>query len=127
MTLNKFFWLSPLAVVAYDAAASVASLSLGFAYAYAGIGSAIIYAVAGFLSARISGFLAGILVGVIMGLVDATIGWGVSWAIGPGRPSSGAISASQWLVAASSVTIIAVICASIGGLVAHVLQSRSVA
>jgi hypothetical protein len=127
MALNKVLWVTPLVVIAYDTTASLASLSLGFTYAYAGIGSAIIYATGGFFAASAAGFKSSILVGVVAGLTDATIGWGISWAIGPGRPASGSLSTSQWFVAASSVAIVAIVCAAIGGLIAHLVQARGVA
>ena len=127
MALSKVLLITPLAVTAYDAVASLASLALGLPYTYAGIGSAIIYAALGFFASSATGFASSILVGVVAGLADATIGWGVSWALGPGRPATGSLSMGQWFVAASSVTIVAIICASIGGLIARLLHSRSVA
>ena len=102
-------------------------MGLGFSYAYAGIGSAIIYAGAGFFAAIVVGFRSSILVGVAAGLVDATIGWGVSWAIGPGRVASGELSVAKWFGAASSVVVLAVVCAAVGGFIARQVRARSVA
>ena len=126
MSLNKMIWIAPLAVIGYDCMASVASLMLGFQYGYAAFGSALIYGVTGYFAARTSTFALSFLVGISAGLVDATVGWGVSWAIGPGRRPNNSISFSQWSFAAMSVTAMAVICATVGGLIARMLQSRGV-
>ena len=72
-----------IAVLAFDAIASVASQRLGFEYGSAAVGSGIIYTAIGFLAAGRGGVQAAALAGATMGLVDATLGWAVSWAIGP--------------------------------------------
>ncbi|WP_157604379.1 hypothetical protein [Rhizobacter sp. Root1221] len=127
MSFSKLLWITALVVIAYDVVASLASLILGFSYAYAGIGSAIIYAGAGFLAASAVGFRPTILVGVAAGLVDATIGWTVSWAIGPGRLASGELSLAKWFGAASSVVVLAVVCAAAGSFIARQVRARRVA
>ena len=127
MALSKIVWIAPLVVIGYDVVASVASLLLGFRYAYAGIGSAIIYGMAGFFAARQSSLATTLVVGLAAGLSDATVGWGISWAIGPGRTTNSSLSMSQWSLAAISVTVFAVICAFVGSLIARLLQSRGIA
>lgn len=118
------------AVIAYDAAASTASLAFGFSYAYAGVGSILIYAASGFFAARTRTLWFSLLVGVIAGVADATVGWGVSWAVGPGRPPSGSLTFTGWLATVASVVVLASVCAGIGGVVGRFtrrLQSARVA
>ena len=118
MSILYIVFLTVITVVAYDLAASIASRSLSFPYAYASIGSALIYASAGFVSAQTGGLSSSIVVGVIAGLADSTIGWRVSWLLGPGRHPSGSLSLPQWFSAAVFTALLASVCAFIGGLVA---------
>ena len=113
------------AVVAYDAAASAASLIFRFPYIYATVGSVLIYAIGGFLLARVRGFMSSALAGAFLGSVDATLGWAISWLLGPGRPSAGALSVNQWLLAAVSVVLLAVVCSCVGGTIAALSRPRS--
>ena len=108
---------SCLAVVVWDAAASVGSLVLGVPYANASVGSFLIYLVAGFLAARIKSCSFSLVVGLAAGITDATLGWGVSWVLGPGRLPAGSFTATQLLSASGSVIVVAMALAGIGGLV----------
>src|SRR5688572_27729096 len=89
--------LGVVAVVAFDAVASVASLAAGFDYAYSAIGSCLIYAAFGFLVGRSSSIFTAACVGAVLGLADASLGWGVSWSIGPGRLPPGLLTATVWV------------------------------
>jgi hypothetical protein len=82
--------LGCVAVVAFDALASVAADGLDFEYANLWPLSLAIYVLFSFLVARRARSLkAGLGAGALVALVDATIGWAVSWWIGPGAPDSG--------------------------------------
>ena len=85
MRIAQFFGLACIAVLAFDALASFASLAIGFNYGRASFGSAFMYMVFAFFCARKFGFGSAFLLGTAMGLTDATLGWAISWAIGPGR------------------------------------------
>ncbi|MCC8473390.1 hypothetical protein LN458_05200 [Xanthomonas arboricola] len=111
----KFFALSCLAVVVFDAVTSLASLVLGFPYTYATFGSAILYIAFAFFAARKFGFWAAVLLGLAMGITDATLGWAVSWAIGPGRLAAGTLTLSVWLYTATFVVVLGAIYGLIGG------------
>lgn len=115
MQALKFFALSSLAVIVFDAIASVASLALGFPYTYAAFGSAVLYIAFAFFAAREFGFWVAVLLGATMGITDATIGWAVSWAIGPGRLAAGALTPSVWLYTAAFVVVLGIIYGLIGG------------
>jgi hypothetical protein len=75
-----------LAIVAFDAVASIISRTSGIEYTRFAYGSYLIQAAAGFFGRR-SGlsFWGATLLGTWVGFVEATIGWAVSWWIGPGR------------------------------------------
>jgi len=77
--------VSSLIVIAFDSLGAVAARHWGFPYTRLGIGSLIIYGVAGYMAARASTIRGGVLAAAFVGLVDATIGWIVSSIIGPGR------------------------------------------
>ena len=101
-------------MLAFDAAASVASVALQFPYQYASVGSALIYVAFTFLAARKFGFWRGVLMGAALGCVDATLGWAISWAIGPGRVPPEQISLGIWAFTLASVVGIGTICGLIG-------------
>jgi hypothetical protein len=114
-----------IAVVVFDALASVAALQLGFDYTRAAFGSWLIYAAVGFLAARAGGGLPpALLAGIILGLVDATVGWAVSWAVGPGRPPEGTLSVGRWAVAAITVAVTGGCIGLLGGVVARLTAGR---
>lgn len=111
----KFFALSSLSVIAFDAVASIASLGLGFPYSYATFGSAVLYIVFAYFAARMFGFRAALLLGAIMGITDVTLGWAVSWAIGPGRIAIDTLTLSDWFYTAAFATVLGAIFGLIGG------------
>jgi hypothetical protein len=106
-----------LAVVAFDAAASLASRAAAVSYAWATVGSWLLYAGFGLLAARAAPAApvrTAALVGAALGLTDATLGWAVSWAIGAGRVSGG-LTVGRWLATAVFVTALAAGVAAAGG------------
>jgi hypothetical protein len=110
-------WLyGGLAVVAFDAIASVLSRQFGFAYTTAAWGSYVLYVAVGFFAARRGGMGAAIEAGVLVGLVDASAGLAVSWVIGPGHPAGFTLTPLSWCVVAIAVAFAAAICGAIGGL-----------
>ncbi|HEV3192285.1 MAG TPA: hypothetical protein VGY54_17355 [Polyangiaceae bacterium] len=112
MTWRLVSW-GALAIVVFDALASVASRTLGFSYGYATVGSWLIYAVFGFMIGRRANVGAASLGVAIIAVVEATIGWAVSWAIGPGRPPKGTPSIG---ILATTVVLVAFTGAIIGAL-----------
>jgi hypothetical protein len=85
--MSKFWKIVSAGVVAvllFDTAASFAAKGLGFPYAYASIGSVLIYSMVGYFSFRWSGLVRAIGAAILVELVDATLGWFISWQIGPG-------------------------------------------
>lgn len=123
----KFFALSCLAVIVFDAVASVASLALGFPYTYAAFGSAVLYIAFAFFAARKFGFLAAVLFGFAMGITDATLGWAVSWAIGPGRLAASTLTLSVWLYTATFVVVLAAMYGLVGGGIGAITGRRRAA
>ncbi|QNP40174.1 hypothetical protein [Lysobacter solisilvae (ex Woo and Kim 2020)] len=115
MQALKFFALSSLSVIAFDAVASVASLGLGFPYSYATLGSAALYIVFAYFAARMFGFWPALLLGAVMGITDVTLGWAVSWAIGPGRVSGVTLTPSVWVYTAVFAIVLGAIFGLIGG------------
>ncbi|PPT35780.1 hypothetical protein XarbCFBP8132_19730 [Xanthomonas arboricola] len=115
MQALKFFALSCLAVIVFDAVASLVSLVLGFPYTYAAFGSAILYIAFGFFANSKFGFWAAVLLGLAMGITDATLGWAVSWAIGPGRLAGGTLTLSVWFYTTTFAVILGAIYGLIGG------------
>ncbi|WP_148040993.1 hypothetical protein [Montanilutibacter psychrotolerans] len=124
MQAFKFFALSSLSVIAFDALASVASVALGFPYSYTAFGSAALYIVLAFFAARMFGFWAAIALGVVMGITDVTIGWAVSWAIGPGRYDVGTLTPSDWIFTALFAAVLGAIYGLIGGSVGTFARRR---
>lgn len=106
-----------LAVLVFDTLASLASRSLGFPYAKAAIGSFVIYAAVGFAAGRVAPIATAAGIAAVVGLVEATAGWWLSWQIGPGRISSGALSATM----AIRTIIIVMLTAGFIGAIAGVL------
>ena len=119
--------LSFLAVVAFDALAGIASQTVGFPYAYAAFGSALLYILFAWLITRSSGFWAAVLLGMAMGLIDASAGWAVSWVIGAGRLPPGTLTVTVWLVTAVSVVILGAIYGLIGGGIGAIARRRRAA
>lgn len=118
--------LGVVAVIAFDAIASVVSRSTGISYSWATYGSWILYTLLGYLAGRASPAAAlksAALAGVIIGLADATLGWATSWSLGQGRVAGG-ISAAQWTFVAAIVTLFAIGFAALGGSFARMQNSR---
>ena len=84
----NFFWrlvATGIAVVlAFDVAAALASVLIGYPYEYASAGSVLIYATAGYRAFRGAGLKAAIGAALCIEAADATLGWALSWWIGPG-------------------------------------------
>jgi len=116
--LAKVLVVVAIAIVVFDALASIASVRLRFPYPRAVIGSWIIYATVGFCaSAGGGGVLAGAMSGIAMGIVDATAGWAVSAMIGPGRIPGG-LSFRRWAGVTLTVAAAAGCVGVIGALLA---------
>ena len=107
--------LGMLAVVAFDAIASLASLAIGFNYEYSAFGSLLLYCVFGYWASSVRTILFASIVGALMGLTDASLGWAVSWILGPGRWEPGLLTLSTWALIALQITAVAAICALLGG------------
>ena len=99
-----------IAVLVFDAIASVASIQFGFAYATASVGTWTIYAFVGLYAGARRDVRAAMLAGAAMGGVDATLGWALARTIGAGRVPAGP---ADWLATVITVTLIG---AAIGGL-----------
>ena len=120
--LTKIVCLGAIGVLVFDALASFASLLVGFSYAYATVGSVIIYGIVGYFSFLTGGIGACIRAAILVELVDVTLGWGISWLIGPG-----AFPAQQRTVGTISLSVIfvfifAVVCALLGAGVGRALR-----
>ena len=118
----KIAVLGSLAVVTFDAAASLASRVLNFPYTSASIGSYIIYAAVGFLAWRIGGFRLAALTGAVLGLVDASAGWAVSEVLKANAPPTQELTPMLWVIIAITVMITATICSLSGAVVARLLR-----
>ena len=120
------FWkivsLGTVAVLVFDTTASFASKGLGFPYAYASIGSVLIYAMVGYFTYRRCGLVRAVGAAVLVELVDATLGWFISWQIGPGALPTDQVSTPIIATAIVSVLIFAAVCALIGSAIARVLH-----
>jgi hypothetical protein len=114
-----------LAVVTFDAVASLASQSMGWNYSRAAPISFVIYATIGFIVARSTTLGFAILAGSAVGAVDASIGWWVSVVIGPGRPTSVQITPVLWFVTFCIVAVMAAGFAFVGGLIARLLRRKT--
>ncbi|HKN67575.1 MAG TPA: hypothetical protein VJW73_14925 [Gemmatimonadaceae bacterium] len=108
-----------LAVVLFDAIAAFAARKMDVPYAWATVGSWILYGGFGYLSARAypaAPIQAALLTGVVLGVTDATAGWATSWAIGAGRVAE--LTVAKWLVTVISVAGIAAGVAALGAVAA---------
>ena len=107
--------LGMIAVVVFDAIASLASLAIGFNYEYSAFGSMVLYCAFGYWASRVRTILFALIVGALMGLGDASLGWAVSWILGPGRWEPGLLTLPTWALIALQITAVAAICALLGG------------
>ncbi len=114
----KFTWklvgVGTAAVLCFDTLASVASLKFGFPYAYASVGSILIYAALGFTAFRSGGISRSICVALLVESADATLGWWLSWQIGPGELPVAQRTITFIAVDVLFVFAVAIICALIG-------------
>lgn len=111
-----------VAVLVFDGIASFISLRQGVPYGDFSVGSFIIYAIAGFVAAKVAGWTGAVKTGAALGLIDATMGWGLAWLIGPGKlPPDATFTAWMWPVIALTATVSAVVLALIGAAVARVV------
>jgi len=108
-------------VVVFDAIASLASLAIGFNYEYSAFGSLVLYGAFGYWASRVRTILFALIAGALMGLADASLGWAVSWILGPGRWGPGALTLPTWALIALQVTVVAALCALLGGVVGKYL------
>jgi hypothetical protein len=107
--------LAVSAILIFDLVASLASRTLGFRYAYATLGSWLIYAITGFVAARHGGVAAAATAGAVVGFAEATLGWAISWLIGPGRLPSGTPSLGRIASTVLTVTLIGAAVSALGG------------
>jgi len=123
-TSTRVTAIGALAVVTFDALASVASRITGISYVWATLGSWMLYASCGYAAARIGSRAAistAALTGLVLGLTDASLGWAVSWAIGPGRVAGG-LGAGRWLSTLAFVAAAGAGIAACGGSAARFLR-----
>jgi hypothetical protein len=118
MTPRSLLLLCAASIIFYDALAAIGSRTMGFPYALASVGSVALYIVIGGATARLRSRTFGFIAGATTAIADASAGWWVSWLIGPGRPSSGSINLTQWLVTAATVTTVGCVVAGISGVLA---------
>ena len=83
MTFKVKILISVLAIVGFDAVASIASRTLKFEYTRFMWLSFLIYICVGYYGAYRQGFGYGMVLGALAGLSDSTLGWLVSRMIGP--------------------------------------------
>jgi len=121
-TFWKIVSLGALAVLLLDTVASFASKGLGFPYAYASIGSVLIYTLVGYFAFRRCGLVRAVGAAGIVELVDATLGWFISWQIGPGPLPAEQLTTPIIATTIVTVLIFAAICALIGSTIARVLH-----
>ena len=118
----KIVGFGVLAVLAFDTAASFASVSFGFPYGYAAVGSVLIYATVGYLVFRRRGFFSAVGAALLVEVVDATLGWYISWQIGPGALPAGQATTAVIATSIIFVLIFAAVCAAIGSAIARAVH-----
>jgi hypothetical protein len=84
-----------IAILLFDALASLAARTLKFPYVYATVGSWLIYAGVAFAVGQRASVPTAVVETMLVGFVEATLGWRISWLIGPGRTPSGTVTTSQ--------------------------------
>ena len=118
---TRVFKTGIIAIVAFDALASIASRATGTPYFWASFGSWILYIGIGYFAGRTipdSPIRTAAVTGLVSGIADASLGWATSWEIGPGRIAGG-ITATQWLFTAIFVAALATGFAALGGVIAR--------
>lgn len=106
-----------VAVVAFDALASIGSRVTGIPYFWASFGSWVLYIGIGYFAGRTtpqSPIRVAAITGLVSGIADASLGLAASWAIGPGKIAGG-ITPTQWLFTAVIVSALATGFAALGG------------
>ncbi len=114
-----------IAVLVFDTAASFASEIIGFPYAYASIGSIIIYSTIGYTCFRCCGLIKAVIAAVMVELVDATLGWYISWCIGPGALPEEETSTVVIGVTIIMVLVFAVVCSLLGAGLARLVHGSN--
>lgn len=114
MTFASSLLLTLVGILVCDASASLLSRRFGFNYAYASIGSLLLYATGGFAAAKVATFESACLLGAAAGITDATLGWRISWVLGPGRLPGAKLTSSDWTNAAAFSVGLGVACAAAG-------------
>lgn len=116
-----------VAVLAFDAVASVSSRVLTFPYEWATLGSIAIDLTIGFIAGRTAGanpIRFAVFAAAMAGFADVSFGWGISWALGAGAVAPGTLTVVSWLATAVFVMSTAALFGGIGGLVGY--RSRPV-
>jgi len=106
-----------VALMAFDALASIATRLTGVPYTSWIIGSWLLYGATGYAAARAvphAPVQAAAMAGLALGLADATAGWAISWALGPGRVPEG-LTVMRWARTAVLVAAMAAGVAAFGG------------
>jgi hypothetical protein len=109
-----------IAVLLFDLVASLAARSLGFPYATTAVGMYFIYLVTGFLAGRAaatSRAKEGAIAAALAGFADASAGWAMEWIIGVGRPPSGTLTPTEWIITAAIAVLFAAGIGFLGGAV----------
>jgi len=118
---TRIFIIGIIAIVAFDALASIASRTTGIPYFWASFGSWILYIGIGYFAGRAipeSSIRTAAIAGLVSGIADASLGWAAAWVIGPGKVAGG-IAATQWLFTAIIVAALATGFAALGGVIAR--------
>ena len=112
-----------LAIVAFDAVASIISRASGAPYTGFAYGSYLIQTAARFFGRRVGlTFWRATLLGTWVGFIEATIGWAVSWWIGPGRVEGG-LATEMLIGIVLYVAIVATVLGAVGALAGGIGQS----
>ena len=108
------------AVLAFDLVASLAARGLRFPYAWASLGSYVLYLLIGYVAARAatgSPISNAAVAAALAGLADASAGWAIAWWLGPGRSPTGlAMTPAKWFAVAVIVVAVAAGIGVVGGL-----------
>ena len=103
VSLQRLVVIGIAVVLVFDTVASLASLSFGFPYQNATIGSMVIYCALGYFAFRLGGIAAVLKAAILVELVEVFVGWPISWFMGPGALPEGQRTPA---VMAASVVVI---------------------
>lgn len=84
----RIILLGGIAVVAFDALASLLLPLVDGSLLWMFLGEVLVYFGAGVAAGRLGGFWTGACCGAAVAAVDATIGWGMTWMMGTGQVSA---------------------------------------